>query len=144
MSIELLSIVYYTVSIFYLCSSFVLLFFPYFIKKHIPILFPLLHSFDLSDRWNITHLFSVGTILFGTAVLLTYHTLLGLYLAIVFSVWEIYLAFALYLKKEEPLNAFLHLILHIAIIIFVGHIILSFYSDSLSNITATVINSFIF
>jgi hypothetical protein len=120
--IYILSISYFATAIFYIASGILIISYPKIIEKRIGTLFPLLHSFNLKNTANSINLIIMGFVLFGTTLLLKDRNFLGFYLVLVFSVWEIYLSFALYLKRQDYVNAFIHLILHIIIACFIIYI----------------------
>lgn len=110
-----LAIAYYLVAVFYFLCGVALLARNQWVKSKIPSYFPLLHSHGWTDNKNVINLIIIGIILFIVAPLLMNNNPLGLGMALFFSLFEVFLSFAFYLKRKEYAQTWIHFIIHGAI-----------------------------
>ncbi len=141
----ILFISYYLVALFYLSFGTLLITHPRFVEHRIHSLFPLLAHFKLQRLANGVNLIVMGVILLLVGNLMAASNVMGFFLALVLSAWEVYLGVTFYYfeKKDIP-QAVIHLVLHIALVAAVGGLILFSYSsqvDQLRDFCAYTISS---
>lgn len=122
---------YSFVCLLYLASGFLLLLRPEIIEQLIPKLFPLLAHFRLQRISNALNLIIVGCILLFTAEYLVEKEFIGFFIALVLSVWEVYLSVTFYLKYHTRFDVWSHFLVHIGIVFFVGWLLLSDYEKEI-------------
>ncbi len=125
---NILAILYFLVSFFYIFFAVALLFFPKKIKLLFPALFPLLESFRFPLIINTICLASVGIFLYLIGSELILSSLWGWYFAFVLSLWEIFLVFGFYLPHKKHWSAAIHFALHLFLVVMIANIIILGYS----------------
>ncbi len=123
---------YYLVSLLYLASGVFLLVQPDIVERYIPKLFPLLAHFRLQRLGNAFNLIVVGVILLLTAEYLVEKEFIGFFIALVLSVWEVYLSMTFYRKHHSRFDVWSHFWVHIVIVVFVGWLLLSDYGQEIA------------
>jgi hypothetical protein len=123
--LAILSTLYYLVSGFYLFFALLFLFFPKFIRRFLPSLFPLLDSFHPAPLTTSICLAIVGVVLYQVGHGLALHSLWeGLYPALVLSAWEVFLSLGFYLPRQKHLNAIGHFVVHMLLAVLILQIAL--------------------
>ncbi len=123
---------YYLVSFLYLVCGIILLVRPGIIEHIIPKLFPLLAHFKLQRISNALNLIVVGCILLITADYLLEKEFIGFFIALVLSLWEVYLSVTFYLKHHSRFDVWSHFLIHVVIALFVGWVLLVNYERQIA------------
>tara|TARA_B100002051_G_scaffold276684_2_gene326879 strand:+ start:8197 stop:8661 length:465 start_codon:yes stop_codon:yes gene_type:complete len=125
--------IYLAVALFYIVSGAVLLIYPKAIANKIAGWFPLLHSFKYQNITASLNLIMVGLILLVIVRLLENWSFMGMFWAVVLSGLEVYLGIRFYYQEQRDLfQAWLHIILHLIIVIGLAYFILTHFSSDIT------------
>lgn len=123
----LLYVAYYLVAFFYFLSGIILLIRPQVIEYFIPKFFPLLASRNRGRIENGLNLVVVGLLLFLVSNLLFGANFFGFFIALVLSIWEVFLSIIFYLKYHTHFDAVIHFVPHSILVVFIGWVLLTVY-----------------
>ena len=123
---------YYLVALFYFTCGVILFVAPSIVEHLIPKFFPLLAHFKLQRISNAVNLIVVGCVLFITADYLLAKEFIGFFVALVLSLWEVYLSVTFYLKHHTWFDVWSHFLIHMGLALFVGWVLVVDYEKQIA------------